>query len=223
MGNVYKIEMHLHTPAVSPCGEVVPEELVRRYHEAGYAGLTVTDHYRLDVFSRIAADTADKLHAFLEGYRQVKHYADLVGIRTYYGAELQFTESHNDYLLYGFDDQLLADPEKICHMGLVAFSALAREAGALLVQAHPFRNGCFPAAPCLLDGVEAVNRHDRHTNRNHLATDLAERYGLLKTSGGDFHNPDDLCIAGIACDRLPENSMELAALLRSGDFRLLGT
>ncbi len=218
---MFKIETHLHTTTISPCGKVEPEEIVRRYSEAGYHGLVVTDHYRMDVFDKMK-DADDKLHAFLEGYRQVKYFADQVGIKTYYGAELQFSENHNDYLLYGFSNELLVDPERVCRIGIAAFSEQARKDGAMLIQAHPFRNGCVPVAPYLVDGVEAVNRHDKHTNRNELAIAYADCYGLLKTSGGDFHDPEDICVAGVAVDYLPKDSVELAKLLRSGDFELLG-
>ncbi len=222
---MYKIETHLHTTVFSPCGMVEPEETVRRYYQAGYHGLVVTDHYRLDAFQFAGVDLSkpgDKLHAFLEGYRQVKRFADQVGMVTYYGAEIQFAESHNDYLLYGFSDVLLADPEKVCRMGVVAFSELARQDGALLIQAHPYRTGCFPVANCLVDGYEAINRHDVHVNRNELALVLANASGLIRTSGGDFHDPEDVCIAGIDAEYLPQNSMGFASLLRSGRYQLLG-
>lgn len=215
---MFKIETHLHTSIISPCGSVPPEVIVRRYKEAGYAAITVTDHFRWDVFQQIEPN----LHAFLEGYRQVKAIADREGLVTYRGAELQFTENHNDYLLFGFSDELLADPLQICRMGAAAFSQLARRDGALFIQAHPFRTGCVPVAPCLVDGVEAVNRHDIHVNRNERALDLARRYNMLKTSGGDFHMVEDQCIAGIETDTLPKDSFELASVLRTGNFRLLG-
>ncbi len=216
---MFKIETHLHTPVISPCARVNVPELVRRYTEAGYAGVVVTDHYQLNVFQ---FDTpSDKLQDFLEGYRQFKQEADRVGLMTYYGAELCFTENSNHYLLYGFSDELLADPKKICTMGIAAFSELARKDGALLIQAHPFRRGCVPVAPHLVDGIEAINRHDIHANHNDLAWELAQRYGMLKTSGDDFHDPEDRCIAGIGVDALPKDSMELAKLIRSGNFALL--
>ncbi len=215
---MFKIETHFHTPTISPCGVVPEEEAVRRYHAAGYAAITVTDHFRLDVFQNIDKN----LHAFLEGYRKVKAVADTVGMHTYYGAELQFAENHNDYLLFGFSEELLSDPVAVCRMGVAAFSELARKDGAVFIQAHPFRNGCVPVAPHLVDGIEAVNRHDVHRNRNELSLSLAQRYGLLKTSGTDFHDPEDRCIAGIEAEWLPRDSRELALLIRSGDFRLLG-
>ncbi len=222
---MYKIETHLHTPNISPCGVVTAQEIVERYTAAGYAGLVVTDHYRLDVFCRLGLDpdaAGEKLHAFLEGYRQVKHYADQAGLMTYYGAELQFTENHNDYLVFGFDDALMEDPGKICRMGVAAFSEQIRGTGAILIQAHPYRTGCVPVAPHLLDGVEAINRHDVHNNRNHLAMDYASRFQMRMTSGGDFHDPEDKCIAGIEADWLPRDNFELVKLLKSGQYRLLG-
>ncbi len=221
----YKIETHLHTPINSPCGKVPVEEIVQRYAEAGYAALTVTDHYSMDAFQRTGLDLQsqkDPVNAFLEGYRQVKRCAEPLGITVYYGAELRFFGSSNDYLLYGFSPELLADPMSVFRMGLVAFYELAQADGALLIQAHPFRPGCVPVVPCFVDGIEGVNRHDKHANRNDLAMALADRYDLLRTSGGDFHDDADQCIAGIEVDRLPKDSKELAMLLRSRDFRLLG-
>lgn len=222
---MYKIETHLHTPLISPCAVLSPEELVLSYKEAGYAAVTVTDHYKASAFSYagISWDApGDKLYAFLEGYRRVKEVGDQAGLKVYYGAELQFYENDNDYLVYGFSDQLLADPKAVCSMGIAAFSKLAKEDGALLIQAHPFRHHCVPVAPYLIDGVEAVNRHDCHDNRNNLAIEYARRYQLQMTGGADCHGPEDIGRGGIDADYLPEDSLELAELLRSGRFTILG-
>lgn len=222
---MYKIETHLHTPYISPCGVLTAEELVMGYKEAGYAAITVTDHYKPAAFRHAGIDIqapSSKLEGFLEGYRRVKEIADRVGMTVYYGAEVQFFENDNDYLVYGFSEKLLADPLKICSMSIADFSQLAREDGALLIQAHPFRKHCVPVAPYLVDGVEAVNRHDVHPNRNELAIAFADRYGLLKTGGTDCHDPEDVGMGGIDADWLPKDSMELAKLLRSGEFKILG-
>lgn len=222
---MYKIETHLHTPYISPCGRLTAQELVMGYKAAGYAAITVTDHYKAAAFRFAGIDLdapGDKLQPFLEGYRRVKEIADREGMIVYYGAEIQFFENDNDYLLFGFSDALLADAKSICAMGIAAFSKLAREDGALLLQAHPFRKHCVPVAPYLVDGIEAVNRHDCHPNHNDLAIDFANRYGLLKTGGTDCHDPEDVGMGGIAADSLPADSMELAALLRSGNFTILG-
>lgn len=222
---MYKIETHLHTPYISSCGKLTAEELVLGYKAADYSAITVTDHYNRHCFKYAGIDPkgpGSKLPAFLEGYRRVKAIGDAEGLRVYYGAELRFDEGPNDYLIYGFSDGLLADAEAVFSMGLAAFSEAARADGALLIQAHPFRRPCLPVAPYLVDGIEAVNRHDCHDNHNEQAIALADRYGLLKTGGTDCHDPEDVGRGGICAETLPADSTELAKLLRSGRFGLLG-
>ncbi len=88
----------------------------------------------------------------------------------------------------------MADPLNVCTMGIVEFSKWAREDGSLLIQAHPCRKGCIPVTPYLVDGVEAINRHDIHANHNDLALSIAQQYGMLKTSGSNLHDPEDRCM-----------------------------
>jgi hypothetical protein len=42
------------------------------------------------------------------------------------------------------------------------------------------------------------------------------------TGGADCHGPEDIGRGGIEADYLPEDSLELAKLLRSGNFTILG-
>ncbi len=91
-----------------------------------------------------------------------------------------------------------------------------------MIQVHPFRDGCIPVVPYLVDGVEVINRHEVHNNRNDLAMAYAKRYDMLKISGDDLHDPEGRCVAGIEAQWLPRDSMELAQLLRSGKHNLLG-
>jgi hypothetical protein len=220
----YKIETHLHTPVISPCGVLTPQELVEGYLKAGFSAITVTEHFHADAFRHAGIDPAGEgtFQAFLEGYRQVCRAAEGTSLRVYYGAELRFRGCGNDYLLYGFPHELLAKPEEVWAMGIVRFSELAREAGALLIQAHPYRAYCLPVDPYLIDGVEGVNRHDVHANHNDLAVAYGRRYGLRITGGSDCHHPADVGRGGIEADWLPEDSMDLARLLRAGDYRILG-
>ena len=220
----YKIETHLHTPVISPCGVLTPQELVEGYLAAGFSAITVTDHFHADAFRHggIDAEGEGAFRAFLEGYRQVCRAAEGTPLRVYYGAEIRFRGCGNDYLLYGFPEELLAKPTEVWAMGIVRFSELAREAGALLIQAHPYRAYCLPVAPYLIDGVEGVNRHDVHANRNDLAVTYARRYGLRITGGSDCHHLEDVGRGGIEAQWLPKDSMDLARLLREGAYRILG-
>ena len=144
----YKSETHLHTVTVSKCAHLEPEVLIRGYKEAGYDGIIVTDHYNRTTFDYLGIPTTgpeDKAEAFLAGYRAMAELGEREGIRVFKGAEIRFDESENDYLIYGFADDLLREPEELFRMGIADFSSLARAEGVLVVQAHPYRKKCTPA------------------------------------------------------------------------------
>lgn len=216
---MFKIETHLHTRDVSACAIISAEEIVDGYLAAGYDALIVTDHYSRDTFRYLNLDTAtgqDKVDAFLTGYRKVKQAGEARGLKVYRGAEVRFDGSWNDYLLYGFSDALLRDPEAIFTMGVEKFYERCRADGALLFHAHPFRNGGSPTTPAALDGVEVFNANVDHIERNELALEFAEQNGLLHSAGSDCHGQKQLGKAGILAEKLPADEHELVAMLRSG-------
>ena len=222
---MYKIEPHLHTTHVSQCGRMEAADIVAAYKAAGYSAVIVTDHYNRTTFSYLGIDPAgdsDRIGAFLDGYRRVKQEGARQGLRVFKGAELRFDECENDYLLYGWRDDLLAEPDSIFRMGIAAFAPIARAQGALIIQAHPYRHGCTPAIACYLDGVEVINTSPRHESHNERAREYAEEFGLIATSGSDCHRPEDVARGGIIVDKLPSDSMQMARLLRSRNYTLIG-
>lgn len=222
---MFKIETHLHTNISSACGQLTPQQIVDAYIAAGYSGLILTDHYNRDTFRHLNVDCAapgDKLGAFLTGYRELARIGQKRGLKVYRGAEVRFDGSWNDYLLYNYSDELLRDPEAVFTMGVERFYALVQGDGALLVHAHPYRNGGTPTTAAALDGVEVLNMNHHHDNRNDLARDFARQHGLLETSGSDCHEFSHVGNGGILVEKLPENDRELVALLRSGNYKLIG-
>lgn len=122
---MYKIETHLHTTYISHCGWLGAQAIMKAYSAAGYDAICVTDHYNRDTFDYIEMDLStpgSKTRDFLLGYHRLKREGEKYGIRVYAGAELRFDGSQNDYLLYGFHDELLADPERVMSEGLEAFA-----------------------------------------------------------------------------------------------------
>lgn len=221
---MFRIETHLHTKYSSHCGHLDEKALIRGYKEAGYQGIVVTDHYNRDTFAMLGLDPAapgDKLSAYLEGYFRMREEGERQGIRVYRGAEIRFDECMNDYLLFGFDDDLLREPEAVFRMGIAGFAPVYRAAGALLIQAHPYRRRCTPAIACYIDGVETRNGNPRHINHNKRAAEYARQFGLIATAGSDCHQPEDIGRTGILTRTLPEDSMDLARILREGSFRLM--
>lgn len=225
---MYKIELHLHTKQVSKCSHLYAQELAEGYHQAGYDGVVVTDHYNSDTWDYLGVNPrtiSNVLPRFLEGYQCMQEACAPYGIRVYLGAELRFSENENDYLFYGFNPDLLRQPYEIMELGIAAFSQLARPDKGLLIQAHPFRKTCVPVAFMLLDGIEVFNASPRHMHHNHndLALDYAQWVGedFIRTAGSDCHRTEDIGRSGILTETLPADSRELAQLLRSGQYQLI--
>ncbi len=194
----YKYETHFHTDETSPCGKVPAATGVRLYHQAGYAGIIVTDHYFRGFFDMHPFSKWEKkIDLFLKGYRSALEEGLRLGIDIRLGMELRFDESFNDYLVYGFDEDFLKSNKKLYRLGLKGFRKLTAGSGITIVQAHPFRFGITPAAPELIDGIEVFNGNPRHDSKNHLALEYAEANGLKMTSGSDFHRIGDEARGGI--------------------------
>ena len=219
----FLIEPHLHTTYISRCGWMGAEGIISLYRERGYSALCVTDHYNRTCFDYAGINLhapGSKTEDFLRGYRFLKREAEENGIRVYEGAEVRFDGSENDYLLFGFHHDLLADPEQVMRGGLAAFCRACREDGALLIQAHPYRKNCVPAPAELLDGMEVCNCNPRHENYNELALCYAKEHRLLMLAGSDFHRPGDEGTAGIVAEEVPEDGFEFADMIRSGQYQL---
>ena len=221
---MYKIETHLHTVYSSRCGHLDAQTLVSAYLEKGYHGIVVTDHFSRTTCDFLNVDPAEQTQAaesFLRSYHLLREEGQRRGMRIYKGAEFRFDGSDNDYLVIGYPDELLYTPDITFREGLPAFSRRCREACALLIQAHPFRDGCTPADPQYLDGMEVHNRNPNREDRDAPALEYARRFNLIQTSGSDCHTPAQIGNGGILCETLPETEAELIALLRSGNYTLI--
>ena len=43
---MFKTETHLHTAEVSSCSKIKAREMIRKYYEAGYSTVFVSDHFQ---------------------------------------------------------------------------------------------------------------------------------------------------------------------------------
>ncbi len=212
---IARIETHAHTDVVSPCGQLSPREIVQAYLREGYSAIIVTDHLvaSLPMFRKVRS-WRERAHRFYSGYRALRDEAAGSGLTVLPGFELTFADlPGRDFLVYGIDEGLLADMPDICALDQETFRELANRAGALVFQAHPFRND-KPAEPWFLDGVEVFNGNPRHDSRNDRATAYAAEHGLLGISGSDAHRPEDVGRGGITLPEVPRTIVELVAWYR---------
>lgn len=213
--NQYIYDTHIHTSEVSPCARVDGATVARLYKQAGYSGIVITDHYFDGYFETLQGSWKEKVDAYLQGYRKAYNEGEKIGLKVILGIELRFNENDNDYLIYGIDEAFLKEHEKLYELDLKRFFEIIKNSTAVIYQAHPFRSWATPANPEYLHGVEVFNGNPRHDSMNHKALEFAEKYGLKKLSGSDFHQTEDLAIGGVVFSEAPTDSFEFAQLLSS--------
>lgn len=221
----YLTEIHCHTSETSGCSTVRGEELVDIYKAKSYNAIVITDHYYNGYFNRFENMPWEKqTDIFLSGYRNAKKRGDETGVKVILGIELRFVDNFNDYLVYGLNEQLLYEYPMLYNYKIEKFSGFSKEHNLLFIQAHPFRNGMVIINHDLLDGIEVYNAHQWHNSRNEMAELIYEeqrrKRPFIAVAGSDCHNVSHEGRAGIITDVLPHNSIELASLLRSGEFKI---
>ncbi len=220
-----RYELHAHTSECDLAAHVGGAEMARLYRAAGYDGLVITDHYFDLFFSWFSRELEGLSHAaamdrWLRGYHAAREAGERLGLVVLPGAEVRFSGTVNDYLIYGCDEDFLRHAPRLNELsGLDALLAILPEE-ACVVQAHPFREGMTVIDPSPLFGIEAWNG-GTDPRRNALAAQYARDFGKPMTSGSDFHHESHLARGGIETDRPIRTPRDLTAVLRSGDYRLL--
>lgn len=217
----YRIETHAHTNPMSRCSVLKPEELIRIYKESGYDAVTVTNHYVAADCMRVSKEEYSK--AFLSDYYAAKNEGEKLGIKVILGAELNFTTAPNDYLVYGIDEEDIYQIYDLMDKDYSDFYKRFSNIGDhLFIQAHPFRDRMAETDFNYLDGFEVFNMHINHNSRVAKAEKIMALHPeLIGTSGSDAHEPPSCANGGILAKTLPEDSKQLARLLKSKDYLMV--
>ena len=184
---MYKYETHLHTFPVSGCAIASPEETVKCYKELGYDGIFITNHFPdVDNSDRTYEE---KVNFYFSDYEKALELSKTVGIKVFCGVET--TYGGTDFLVYGLDKKWFLSHPEIMNMKQSDKIKLMRDSGALVIQAHPFREAWYidhiRLFPRQVDGVEIINVN-RPEEENGLAKIYCEYYGLIKFAGSDNHS-----------------------------------
>jgi predicted metal-dependent phosphoesterase TrpH len=216
---MYRYETHAHTAESSLCGQVPAAIGLQMYRDAGYQGMVFTDHFNeenLNSYGHISWE--EKIDRYLAGYRNAAMIAERLNMDVFWGIELRFTENDNDYLVYGIEEDFLKERESILTWPITQFmQSISNRDAVLVYQAHPYRNGCAPLFPIIVDGFEVYNGNPRHDSRNETAAAVAEQHQLLVLSGSDFHRPGDLATGGIASPKRVSSIDEFIIMAKTLD------
>ena len=226
MIGLYRYEMHMHTVEGSLCARSTIEEMVRAYHEIGFAGAVVTNHF---LHGNTAADRSLPWADFVKEYSRCWYEGQAVAKELDFDLLFGVEESYDagkEILVYGLEpDFLLAHPE-LENGGLPAWSKAVREAGGVLIYAHPFRqrayipDGRVMPDLSMADGVEMHNRCNTEEDNAYTAGVFADA-AFIKTAGSDWHKADFTAANGIELDHRVRTGKELAEALKAREHRLL--
>lgn len=221
---MYKYETHTHTSPASQCAKVTPAELVEFYKKLGYDGVFITNHFLDGNLNHDYRDLSyeEKIKLYFDDYEEAKKVGDQIGIKVFCGVEL--TYKGTDFLVYGLDKSwYLAHPE-IMEMKKSEELPFMMENGALVVQAHPYREASYidhiRLFPRSVQAVEVINGH-RTDGENKMAGIYADHYGLLKTAGSDTHAvAEGQKLAGMECDTPITDEQDFIEKVKNNEMRI---
>lgn len=223
---MYKYETHLHTSPVSKCASATVEDSLRFYKDLGYDGVFITNHF-LD--GNINIDKAlpyeEKINFYFSDYEEGVRLSDKIGIKVFLGVELTYRGT--DFLVYGLDKNWFLNHPEIMDMKKSEELALLMENGALVVQAHPFREAKYidhiRLFPQCVHGVETVNA-SRNDFENEMAEHYAKSYGLVTLAGSDNHSGRaKRNLAGIETDTPIADEADFCRRVLEGNVQIFKT
>ncbi|MBQ8803964.1 MAG: hypothetical protein IJZ53_10040 [Tyzzerella sp.] len=217
---MYLYETHLHSKEGSKCGHSSARELVHAYHQAGYSGFVLTNHFITGNTSVPRdLDWSSRMQMYYDAYLEAKDEGDKLDFDVMFGIEHNYGNG-KEVLIYGIDLAFLTAHPELDTNDIDIYARLVHEAGGILVHAHPHRKRAYipeGIAPRydVCDGIEVYNACDFPESN---AMSLNDAIGLhkLMTSGGDIHVVGDerIGLAGMVFEKRIKTIEEFVAALR---------
>jgi predicted metal-dependent phosphoesterase TrpH len=220
---MYRYETHLHTSPVSKCARKSVRENVEFYKSAGYAGIFITNHF-IDSNINIerTATYEERIEYYFSDYEEGARIGRELDFPVFCGIEMSY--GGTDFLVYGLDKAwFLAHPE-IEELQKTDELALMMEAGALIIQAHPFREASYinhiRLFPRHVHGVE-IHNANRTEFENEMAAQYAKNYALLPFAGSDNHvGGDQKKFGGMESETPIKDEADFVSRVKGGQMRV---
>ena len=186
---MYRYETHMHTLPVSKCARQSVRQNLEFYADLGYDGIFITNHF-LDGNINIDKELPyeEKIEFYFSDYYEAKKLSEEIGIKVFLGVEISYRGT--DFLIFGLDKEWFLKHPEIMDMRKSDELEFLISEGALVIQAHPYREDkhinhirLFPRS---VHGIETINA-SRPDFENTMADAYADAYKLLKIAGSDNH------------------------------------
>lgn len=216
---MYRYETHLHTFPVSKCAKASVRENLESYKALGFAGVFITNHF---IDGNINIDRTlpyeERIRFYFSDFEEAKCLGRELGIQVFCGVEMSYKGT--DFLVYGPDMQWYLEHPEIEGMKKTELLTLLIESGALIIQAHPYREAKYidhiRLFPRHVHGVEVYNGC-RTDFENGMALHYADAYGLLHFAGTDNHRAGKQSkYGGMECETPIESEKDFIARVLSG-------
>lgn len=227
MKKQYLWETHLHTAESSGCGRASAKDMIKAYHQAGYQGVIITDHF-LNGYSAASRSASwhQRIDTVFAGYQAAKRTGDALGIIVLAGVEYYVKGA--DFLVYGLPISFYIDQSDLCRISIETFTARVHEAGGFLSQAHPYREAAYIKETVekrwdLVDAIEVINGSHAVSQRSfdNKALMLCLEHHLLQTAGSDAHSMDRVATAALCFEYPITSEEEFLCALRTGEGKAL--
>lgn len=221
--NMYRYETHLHTNPVSKCARATVGDSLQFYKSIGYDGVFITNHF---IDGNINIDRsksyAEKIQFYFSDYEAGLIIGKKIGIKVFCGVEQSYKGT--DFLIYGLDKEWFLRNPQIEQMTKRQELAYYMESGALVIQAHPYREAPYidhiRLFPRCVHGVEIINA-SRPDFENKMAEIYAENYNLLKFAGSDNHiGKEQHKLAGMCSDVPILDEPDFISRVKDGDMKI---
>lgn len=223
---MYKYETHLHTYPVSKCAKAEVLECMEFYKEMGYDGIFITNHFidgNVNISS--ALPYKERIEFYFSDYEKALMLAQEIEIKVFFGLETSYKGT--DFLVYGLDKEWFLRNPQIMDMKKKEQLLYFMENGALVIQAHPFREASYidhiRLFPRCIHGVEVINA-GRTEEENKMARIYAEHYGLIEFAGTDNHiGKKQKSLAGMCSEKAVMNEQDFICRVKNNEMTTFTT
>ena len=220
---MYRYETHMHTLPVSRCARYSVRENLEFYKSLGYDGIFITNHFldgNINIDKTLPYE--EKIEFYFSDYYESLELGKEIGIKIFLGVEISYRGT--DFLIFGLDKEwFLAHPEIMDMKKSEELPFLASH-GALVIQAHPYRQDKhidhIRLFPHCIEGVETINAC-RTELENRMADIFADAYGFVKTAGSDNHISSRLThLAGMESDTPLVDEADFIRRVRNKEMKI---
>lgn len=224
---MYRYDPHVHSKEASLCAHSSAKEMVRAYHNVGFSGMVLTNHFiHGNTSVPRELDWETRMHMYYDAYLAGKEEGDRLDFDVLFGIEHKYTNG-KEILIYGIDLDFLLNHPELETADIDTYAKLVHEAGGILVHAHPMRireyidPNIMPRLD-ICDGIEIYNAHD-DMEINEMARKEAVRLDKFFVSGGDNHKDTDqrIGMAGMVFDKRMKTIEEFVQALKKKEGKTI--